>query len=80
MSRNTNTRPIGSRFLCNDVLIEVVENTRGCDGWCGGIEEDCNFSRKGDYGCNKVDFVGVGRCSSFDRSDGKDVYFKEVKS
>lgn len=80
MSRNTITRPIGSRFLCNGVLLEVVENTRGYDGWCGGKEDICYFSRKGGYGCDKVDYVGVGRCSSLDRSDGKDVYFREVKS
>lgn len=70
------TRPIGSKFLCNGVELEVVENTCGPDGYCGGQNFECYF----DGHCDNKDFICRGTCSSYTRSDGKDVYFRRVKS
>ena len=70
------TRPIGTRFNCCGVVLEVVENTLGPDGFCGGENDHCYF----DDGCDKDMFECRGCCSNYTRSDGKDVYFKEVES
>lgn len=70
------TRPIGSRFKYNDVELEVVENTIGPEGYCD--RGHCYFEED----CSTIDecFLCRGLCSNYSRSDGRDVYFKEVKS
>lgn len=72
------TRPIGSHFKCNGVELVVVENTRGVDGYCGGEVFPCYF---GDNcsGRDKDMLFCRGCCSDLTRTDGKDVYFREVE-
>lgn len=72
------TRPIGSKFRCNGVELEVVENTRGAEGYCGRLDCRCYFD---DFcGTSEDSLLCRGTCSNFSRADGKDVYFKEVES
>lgn len=70
------TRAIGSRFLYDGVVIEVMENTRGPEGYCDGGH--CYF--EGDCSAKAESFICRGTCSEFSRLDGRDVFFKEVKS
>lgn len=69
------TRPIGSHFNCNGVELVVVENTLGIEGYCGPEEDPCFFA-----GCLCTWKEICGSCSKLSRNDGRDVYFKEVKS
>lgn len=76
---NVITRPIGTRFNYNGVELEVVENTLAPDNFCGGESDPCYFWNE----CAKRNYDIVkcrGCCGDFTRTDGKDVYFKEVKS
>lgn len=74
------TRPIGSHFNCDGVELVVVENTDGIEGYCGTEIEPCYFAnRHGDGLCTMENAI-CGCCYGFSRSDGKDVYFREVKS
>ena len=68
------TRPIGSRFKCNGVELEVVENLLGSDGFCEG----CYFD---EVGCWNDEYLQIrGNCSYFVRDDCKDVCFRRVRS
>lgn len=75
MSEKGFTRPIGTRFNCIGVELEVVENTQGPDGYCIGCYFDgaCHDCGNEVFGCR-------GCCSDYTRTDGKDVIFKVVKS
>lgn len=69
------TRPIGSKFLCNGVELEVVNNTSYPKSLCVG----CYFDADCDTCTNKFREI-TGSCSGFSREDCADVYFKEVNS
>ena len=76
----TITRPIGSRLYCDGVELIVVENTAGVEGYCGTEVDPCYFANRHGDGVCTMDCSIFGLCSSYARSDGKDVYFREVKS
>lgn len=74
------TRPIGSRIYCDGVELIVVENTSGIKGYCGTEVDPCYFANRNGDGLCAMDCSICGCCYSCSRSDGKDVYFREVKS
>lgn len=63
------TRPVGERFDCDGMVLEVVEydsNKEGCGCW------DCAFYGNCFY--NEI----AGSCRWHKRSDGTDVIFKKI--
>lgn len=67
------TMPIGERFECENVMLEVVYSPNFfCDG--------CYWQNRG-RSCDLLGYVvGCGACDQGARSDGKNVIFKEVES
>ena len=69
------TRPIGERFRCDGVLLEVVEDTHEPPP-CAG----CYFGEKKDNGLYPLHNNPVtGNCSSSGRTDHREVIFKRIK-
>lgn len=65
------TRPIGEKFDCNGVPLEVVEEGEvACEG--------CYF-RHPQFCCHCDIMAIIGLCSAIERDDEKDVIFKEVE-
>lgn len=66
---------IGERFQCGLVTLKVVEarsknGHNGCNGCCFNLDVICYRSCD-----NRI----VGHCKSYNRSDNKNVIFKQVK-
>lgn len=70
---NIITRPIGSRFKCKGVEIEVVKNDDGPDG----CAESCYFFKNGCW--KEADLQSRGACVCYLRDDFTNVIFREVK-
>lgn len=59
-------RKIGERFNINGITIEIVETEyHSCDN-CAFFEQSLEF-------CDNI------KCADYERFDGKNIYFKEVK-